>query len=282
MIAYFLLIWMSLTSLAEPSNLFVIYGEDDREEISNISDPQVQKLARSTLALVESKNLRLQKNGQILIKGKGYGSTLKLCSTERFYAQKMFAFCSGVLVEPDVLLTAGHCIDDLEDCKSTSFIMDLRQEDWDEKMLIEPRQVRRCHRLLKRSMRKDGLDFALVQLDSPITDREPVRWMTDSGPSSPRLYMIGHPWGLTQKYSGNGHVVQTFKHKLITDLDAASGNSGSPVFDEYTGLLVGILTEGEDDLVKAPKKGCKMAKRCKSGDCLGETVLKIQTVIDNL
>jgi len=61
------------------------------------------------------------------------------------------------------------------------------------------------------------------------------------------LYCLGHPSGLGLKFCvGVVRMVET--DKIVADLDAFQGNSGSPVFSINTGQVIGILLEGQDDL----------------------------------
>ena len=64
---------------------------------------------------------------------------------------------------------------------------------------------------------------------------------------------------------------------FVTDLDSFGGNSGSPVYHDKTGDLVGILNRGELDFER--KGDCYVSKKCKGGECNGEAVSYIDKMI---
>ncbi|MEK7383339.1 MAG: trypsin-like serine protease, partial [Elusimicrobiota bacterium] len=87
----------------------VIYGSDDRLDVYQVKDPRLKKLADSTAALFRSDHVTLR-DGKAQLWTIPYGSSLAVCRDEPFYSQESGAFCSGALVAPDVIMTAGHCV----------------------------------------------------------------------------------------------------------------------------------------------------------------------------
>jgi hypothetical protein len=79
---------------------------------------------------------------------------------------------------------------------------------------------------------------------------------------------IGHPSGLPQKFIDGASIIQLSdaERNIDTDLDAFQGNSGSPVFDASTGVVIGITSHGHADHVRDPEKLCKIPKICMPGD----------------
>ena len=72
-----------------------------------------------------------------------------------------------------------------------------------------------------------------------------------------------------------------FKNYFITNTDTYGGNSGSPVFNEETGLVEGMLIQGANDFLET-QDGCMRSAIIKdSRKNRDEKVLRILSV-DNL
>ena len=70
-----------------------------------------------------------------------------------------------------------------------------------------------------------------------------------------QVYMLGHPMGLPLKFTPDGTIGKQYRDDFRnTNLDAFSGNSGSPVFSVKEKKLIGIFTKGRpDNLVWDPE-----------------------------
>ena len=86
-----------------------IYGVDDRREAFQIP-ASARQLAAASVALVQAADLRRSNNGWRLATT-SFKEEYELCPQEPFASQPLGCFCSGVLVAPDVIATAGHCIE---------------------------------------------------------------------------------------------------------------------------------------------------------------------------
>src|SRR5690606_9999619 len=98
--------------------------------------------------------------GQVRIEGIHFGTRYQLCSTEPFREQESASFCSGFLVGPDTVVTAGHCVTDEMDCEATRFVFDysIRQAG------VLPRTVSAtdvygCGSVVRTELDYDGADF---------------------------------------------------------------------------------------------------------------------------
>jgi V8-like Glu-specific endopeptidase len=202
---------------------------------------------------------------------------LNFCATENFSNQPIVSSCSAFLIGPDLLMTAGHCIKDSNDCKENAWVL-----DYDDALdFIAPasnitftkEKTYQCKELLSWS-NNSKLDYAIIRLDRIVTDR-PYLKIRRTGKVSDyeSLSLIGHPLGLPKIMSENISVMDnsdTFTFK--TNADAFSGNSGSPVIGYISGLVEGILISGRQDFETDYDNFCQKTIRCTDSDCGGEKV----------
>ncbi len=280
-------LWMiTLATLFSLSNSFasekVIYGDDDRLDIFEVSDNLHLELARSTAAMIDASSLTT--NGD---KVTVTGSTLQsrgICAGEKFANQITSANCSGFLVGPDLLVTAGHCIRRQLDCDSYRWVFDFAVKEQSVDMAafqVPASSVYKCKRIIAQSLdRATQDDYALVQLERKVEDRAPLKVRT-SGKVADRteLVVIGHPTGLPTKVADGAYVRNnTNNYYFVSNLDTFGGNSGSAVFDTKTGQVEGILVRGETDYEYDSSRGCRVPKYCENEACRGEDVTRITNV----
>lgn len=132
----------------------VIYGTDDRLDIYQVTEAKSLQLASSTVALIRSDDLIVKNSDTFTISTSSYSSNYNLCQEEPFYDQRTAAFCSGFLVAPDIIVTAGHCVTSEQSCKNTSFVFDFALKRQGEHP-TEARK-RRCLQLPKLDCDKSG------------------------------------------------------------------------------------------------------------------------------
>ena len=88
-----------------------------------------------------------------------------------------------------------------------------------------------------------------------------------------RLFVIGHPCGLPQKYAPGAKVRDnTPAPFFVANLDTYGGNSGSPVFNATSYKVEGILVRGENDFVT--NGTCYVSLVCPTTGCRGEDVTR--------
>ena len=261
----------------------VIYGSDDRKDLYYIRDSNLLRLASASVALIYKEHIRNIDNTYSQLSSYTYRDAYKLCPTEPFLNQPTAAFCSGILVRPNVVLTAGHCVENLKTCNQTKFVFDYSIKSFDDQSeVIENSNIFSCKSILAHSNTLE-LDHALIELDRPVTNRHPVTWRKNGKLSlEDKLVMIGHPSGLPQKITSNGKIRSISENVFLTTLDAFYNNSGSPVFNLKTYELEGILVRGNSaDYVTSPGMKCKVAKRCAEDACDGEEVEMISELLEN-
>lgn len=254
----------------------VIYGSDGRLDVYQLTDDRLKKLADSTVALVRTSDLSAAAGGLTNVVGKNFGTEMNLCSSEKFREQDTAAFCSGSLVGADLVLTAGHCIETLPDCNTTSLVFGFAVKS----VGVLPKQVGsaevyKCKDIIKTIRNNSGQDFAVIRLDRPVANHA-VLQLRQSGEMSvgDGLVVIGHPVGLPTKVTTGGKVRSTANAEyLVASVDTYGGNSGSAVFNAQTGLIEGILVRGEQDFQS--QGNCTVSKVCAEDSCRGEDITRI-------
>jgi V8-like Glu-specific endopeptidase len=256
----------------------VIYGSDDRLDLYQVKDQKVLSLADSTVALFEGANVEL-KDGQAALTTHSYSQSYNLCKEEPFYDQEAGAFCSGSLVGPDLVMTAGHCVPTADACPGIKFVFGFGiKSEGAQPKAVAASEVYGCGQLIGREQNNTGADWALVKLDRPVTGHAPLK--LDRGgevANGDFLFVIGHPAGLPTKVAGGAKVRDASPQGFfVANLDTYGGNSGSAVFNAKTGLVEGILVRGEQDYVY--KGECRVSNVCPADGCRGEDVTKIGSV----
>ena len=234
----------------------VIYGDDDRENISELSTQSNLNHADSVVALFLDKKVIDNGNGTSTLQTEIFGKAQNLCAGERFWEQPVGAFCSGFLVAPDIIVTAGHCVkpDDVTDIR---FVFGFRMQNaTTPTTIINNSEIYRGVEVIDRQEISNGPDWAVVRIDRPVINH-PIAKIRRIGKINDvqAVYVIGHPVGLPAKFAG-GATVRNNQPKawFVADLDTFGGNSGSPVFNSDTHEVEGILVRGDVDFV--PKGNC--------------------------
>lgn len=286
----------------------VIYGEDNRQEVYEASALN-QKLAASAATMIskeklsrsedkpglvqieqstlrqwleaqfdEQKSVRLSKSAQEAV-----DQRITFCPNERFTEQPNAGVCSGFLVGPDLLVTAGHCVTVADSCEKYSWVFDFKV-DADSKTAgidVKEENIYSCKKVISHALANGlGLDYGLIQLDRKVKGREALSvrnegMITQQTP----IVVIGSPSGLPLKVAG-GAAVRTSTHPFYfsANLDTFQGNSGSAVFNAQSGVVEGILVRGEEDFEANMALMCIEAKRCLDSACRGEDVSRMTSI----
>lgn len=258
----------------------VIYGVDDRNDIYQSNDNLLKQLSLSTAAQI-SNNL-LIKNGEIYnLKGETLKAT-GVCGSERFANQITSADCSGFLIGPDTLVTAGHCVKTLSDCTENFWVFDysnfLKEKS---SFTFNKNQLYRCSSIIAHAFGgANKSDYSVVKLDRIVDGRASLKFQTSGKvDSSASLAVIGHPSGLPAKITSSVDVRDNTNEIFFTvNSDTFSGNSGAAVINTKTGLVEGILVRGDLDYVQAPGESCRIAKVNQSDGGRGEDVMRINMI----
>lgn len=281
-----ILLILSLSSIQISAGPFkVIYGEDDRYEPYDIQNSKLEEVSNSVAAIISNYSLKTIGDKTELV-SLSLGDTIEYCPNVPYQEQLTSASCSSFLVAPDVVITAGHCIKSEWECNSKSFVFDYRQDLLGERegpykrYRISNSNIYKCSEILERKLVNGGTleDWAIIKLDRKVADRTPLNYRKYGKiPSNSNLSLIGFPSGLPLKITTNGSVRADIEpHYFVAEMDAFHMNSGSPVVNEQTLEVEGILVRGEKDF--SNNLGCYDLMVCKEGNCRGEDVSRITTI----
>lgn len=261
----------------------VIYGDDNRVDVFESTNPMFVELSRSTAAMISHSDLNLVRSeNKYKINGDSLQSSFGVCSTEPYASQIATAMCSGFLVGPDLLVTAGHCIRSQSDCSSYAWVFDYKLDPTAPEainMKVPATSVYSCAEIIERKLdNRTQDDFALIRLDRAVTDRSPLSYRKDDSiADNAPLVVIGHPSGLPTKIADGANVRNNTNDRyFVANLDTYGGNSGSAVFDADNGTVEGILVRGENDFVS--RNGCRVSNVCPNTGCRGEDVTRITNI----
>lgn len=242
----------------------IVYGKDNRVEIYEIS-PKLQEIAASTAGMISTSKIVDVDSSNKMLPPKALKDSMPLCKGEKFEEQSNSVVCSGFLVGPDLLVTAGHCVKTEEDCKKVSFVFDYKVEKESNKanVVIPVKNIYACKKVIEAKLETDKVnkrlrkDYALIRLDRVVKGRKILSYR-EAGKiaTGDDIYVIGHPVGLPSKYADGAKVLLNDNPNYFTsNLDTFGGNSGSAVFNANSNAIEGILVRGDKDFAKSPE-GC--------------------------
>ena len=232
------------------------------------------------MALIHSDLISNTENG-IEVHSTQFGYSYDLCPNEPFYTQPIAPFCSGFLVTPNTIITAGHCVASQDACESIYFAFGYGLHSPEQSLdIISENNIYTCKELIHRQ--STDADFAIIQLDRDVAGRNPlpIRKSGSISEDSP-LLVIGHPSGLPTKVAAGARVQSISNDFFTANLDTYGGNSGSAVINKDSLVVEGILIRGESDYVWDTERQCNQSHHCTAeDDCMGEDVTKITEVLD--
>lgn len=263
----------------QPSTLKAIYGEDQR--VFADSAPELIKPYLPVIALLtKRRNLTQQTQDTSTFRSHTLGHVLQLCSNDMFYDQLMLGDCSGFAIDEQHLITARHCIADQKSCDDRLFIFDAKANHLN---VFPNRNIRTCKRIVKALEREQG-DLVLIELNAPIVLSADTRFPNlnnsrSAAEPSGRAFVLGHPFGsilTATPLESPQRAEDAFFSRAKADV--SQGSSGSPLIDESTGEIHGVLTGGEYDLVWDSNQGCNQNRTCTSNECQGERFSRAEAV----
>lgn len=252
-----------------------LYGETDRRENLYAIDRTKEDPAFVDLLNQQACSVACMTLKQFLIKegdGTRYrwrqeiistlGQRKNLADGEAFSDEPVLGYGTAWLFSEQAVLTAAHCVC-LEDSneldrpriRKTRLVFNVRMVQKGEcKTTSEKNEVYKVEQVtlhnFSRSPQPEGWnDWAILKLDRKVEGRIPLKINFGDIVNGTRLYMMGHPNGIPLKRAKDAQLTKTLQTVGYFDcnVDAFAGNSGSPVFNEETNEVVGMLCAGKPD-----------------------------------
>jgi hypothetical protein len=245
----------------------IVYGDDDRRELyEQAGDPRAA-IADSAVALVPRASLAGRRGPELADDVVSWGDQDGLCPGEPFAEQPVAAFCSGVLVDWDLVLTVAHCVEGIP-LDEVALVMGyyyvepgvLGTSAADVLTPIEV--VAQAHGVT----RDDAvLDYAWVRLARPAPPWRrpaPLRATTHPLVDGESLALMGSAGGTPLKLDFGATVLDARPEQLdyfAADTDTSRGSSGAGAFDPEL-VLAGMLARGGEDFTPTDA-GCLTTRR---------------------
>ena len=301
-VAHFIVLNGVLASVAI-AGTNVIYGVDNRHEVYEASEVD-QLLAKSTAAMISKNQMFISSSRPGLVQfsqstltdwlqsdakhksksiKKAGAAGINFCPGTRFVDQPNPSMCSGFLIAPDLIVTAGHCVEIENICDEFRWVFDYKV-DKDTQLAgvdVKEENIYSCKRVVSNALSVLlGLDYAVIQLDRKVIGRLPLEINgTSKIADNQSITVIGNPSGLPTKVAGDAKVRGNLSGAFFSaNLDTFAGNSGSAVFNAETGVVEGILVRGEDDYIPNYRLMCIEANVCKTDACRGEDVSRMTSI----
>ncbi len=164
-------------------------------------------------------------------------------------------FCSGFLVGPDLVVTAGHCVEgfrSLQSCEDLNVVFNYRTSAKGQHPKYLPHEVYACKEILVKEFNKLSsvgfqlfADYALIRLDRPVKGRKPLVLQKSAAQFGASILGMGH---------AARHPLQVSQPSTITNVTdryfsahppiSMGGMSGGPVFNADTMEVIGINAHG--------------------------------------
>lgn len=264
----------------------VIYGEDSRKEaVPGVSVTEQAFRATAVLVPRRSFDRTPQDIGESLrLSTYNINDRHKLCEADTFGKQPAPGFCTAFLVGPDIMVTAGHCINSPSLCQNTAVLFDFAVgKDGKIPSTFRDDQVFLCEEIItRRTDVSTGVDVSVFRLDRPVKERKPfdVNSMR-TAEKGEQVHALSFPYGGPAKVIGDAVVraAPTSLSFFVTNIDGFAGNSGSPVFSADHALL-GFIVRGDQNLKEGSAGGCFEQPKCEDSRCRGEDVLSLNAFRD--
>jgi V8-like Glu-specific endopeptidase len=236
----------------------VVFGTDNRVENSPVQNARYRALANATAALIDDINVT-SAGGTYSIRPifstfddveTATSSNRPLCPGVFSAGQARRARCTAFLIGPNLFATAGHCMNCRADgvCevpyRMVVFNFDTAHTDAGGIITVPETDVYVVDGTPVGIDNFTTTDWAVFRVNRLVKGHTPLTpQLSGVGTSRGELAIAGHPDMVPLKLARDGWVkVDSPLDKItfFTSLDAFAGNSGSPVVDFTTGVVLGI------------------------------------------
>lgn len=238
---------LALKALAIYVTTSTVYAQntcDTRKLVSKVTDKRILQFANSVAARVADVSLdhkpllKQYKLNKIPFQVDGRIEGQQICSSEltMHSPKSLFASCSGVLVGKDLLLTAGHCIQNRQECKEGYWVFNHIQT----RDSIPAKDVYKCKDVVKYKSNVGSEDYLLIKLDRSVEGRSALKVAAPQ--TGMNVFTLGFPMSSVMTHS-SAVVSEVSALTLKTTMSIMQGNSGGPIIDYRTGAVVGIVSQ---------------------------------------
>ena len=238
----------------------IVYGVDDRREYFQMEAPEIRARIEGSMVALIPKTALFREGSSEAITARSWREAANLCEGEPFAEQPAAAFCSGVLVDWDLVLTAGHCTRTLA-TRAFAVVFGYYYQQAG-KLTVAPEDVFDVAGIVSERTGQPGTrprtDHAWLRLDRPAQPPRqpaPLRRATASRlrVGTPILF-VGASGGVPLKADQGGTIASLggpWFDYFVANTDTARGASGGGAFDGEQALL-GILERGSPDFRAGP------------------------------
>ncbi len=266
----------------------VVYGTDDRMDVYAHANATLRARAQqATVALMSPSSINATNPNNVTFTAQTLQQSYNLCQGQRFLSDPTPAFCSGTLIDDDLVLTAGHCITSASECSGTRFVFKFYRTGATALETVTTADIFSCQTIVARQqavVNGRNLDYAIVRIDRPATPRftpAPVRAGGSPLTVGQNVAVIGSGSGIPFKIDAGGSVRDARAGTLdyfIASTDTFGGNSGSGVYETGNYSVAGILVRGETDYVSSGS--CRIVNVCAETGCSGEDITYVRPAVD--
>lgn len=231
-----------------------IVGEDNRISYEQLNNFNPAHLAHATATQLSAKYLK-----SVDDKTMSYptGQIQNQCPGEKFSNMRTLGGCSGFLIAPDILVTAGHCKDySIADCSDDAWLFHHYSSPPAGKALVKKEDIYHCQEVLAYEHNQEA-DYAVLKLNRSVPNATVLKVdPRDQAELHDPVAILGYPLGLPFTYTPGGRILSKSKPYLQTDSDAFKNNSGSALVNLRTGYVEGILTNSKRGVTMNALDGC--------------------------
>ena len=275
-----------------------IYGNDDRLDLYEVADTDIVAWSKSVCVFIPTGYLSQREDGKYAVDvAAAAAHAWPLCDDQRFSSQPMPGTCTGFLIGEDLIASAGHCVIEKNegpyaDLSGFYIVFGFDMLDEDTAITVfDSSQVYTIKGVVSAalSLSKDE-DYSLLRLDRPveIADAEPLELRASGAiQNGDPVGIIGHPLGLPKKAAFGADTVvypvpndseDPATNTFFTNFDGSGGNSGSPVFNQTTGLVEGIYVYSfVDDTIRVNGECDQL--NVVANDAAAQGVFKITSIL---
>lgn len=238
-----------------------IYGKDKRQFIGPQTPAKIRALS-SAVALIIPKDTIQKSLLETIVRADLIHSKdgANLCRDEKFGESRHgISSCTGFLISEDLFVSAGHCFRDEQECQDKVIVFDVHSEtETSNGFRVPTKSVFECSHIESMEYSpEEGRDFAVVRLKEKAKGRTALKLSKKSISNKAKVFMIGHPLGLPLMVTNSASIVDNSDLRFFAaSLNSFYGNSGSPVFNEKTLEVEGILVKGQEDLIEDSNQQC--------------------------